>query len=97
MNKTMKSAATLLVGAFLATASTTALAQQAAANGNGGSTNGGRTLGPGDGTGTQPAPKDGTGYGSPYKRGVSGTTGSGSSCQPGSQVSGARTAARKGR
>ena len=64
-----KKTSTLLAAALLVagTLARPADAQQGPQNGDGNKAGVSRQLGPADGTGLQPAPKDGTGNGSPYK------------------------------
>jgi hypothetical protein len=66
----LRKTSTLLAIALLVagTLALPARAQQGPQNGSGGPAAGGRQLGPADGTAVAPAPKDGTGYGSPYRK-----------------------------
>ncbi len=99
MKRTLKMSAAILAGAFLLTATLPAAAQQSQGNGSGPRTNSGRQLGPGDGTGNQGGgPKDGTGYGSPYKGGfsVNGVRGNGSGTCTGTGPQGSQGSSGRG-
>lgn len=67
MSLTTKTSALLAVALLVAgTLALPSHAQQGPQNGAG--TQAGRQMGPADGTAAAPAPKDGTGYGSPYRK-----------------------------
>ncbi len=105
MTKTTTISAALLLGAFLLVPTLPASAQQAGGTGTGTPSGNGRALGLRDGSELRPAPKDGTGFGSPFKGGVPSVNGRGSgtgaqcgSAPQGSQGSSSRgSATRRGR